>query len=199
MVATKKKPQGRPVIGTEDPFRMYGGKPMPGYGEQHYFAEKFLLFPISADHIANGVPGSAPECIVAKAVSSFYNDKFDVEVGRTQVRIIDTKKKRTLRFRLPAALAKRTGLFDTMEFWDLLPGLYKLYPLPKPAKAKRSKVKSKVKGKGRKVAAKVRDVHNNQHVKYVKGRVKSKARKPATRYISRGRVVKWSAMKKKVA
>lgn len=191
--AKTKKKIGRPSLGHEDDFRRYAGDPIRGaYGWSIYPSREPLSVPVKKKHIEAAEPESPTECVIGIATSDFFDDKYIVEVGLTIIRVIDEKRKRLLLFKIPSALAKRMRLFDKMSFWDLPAGIYRMHPMPKKKKTKKTSARG---GHGK--TSKGGDFHGHWTAGQ-SGRAQSRKRPAApTRVISRGRVLKQSPLLKK--
>jgi hypothetical protein len=147
MTRTKKKTgtTGRPSLGHEDDFYKYGGKPVhAAHGELLYNAKKSLYVPVKQKHIEGGKNGSPTECVMARAVSDFFDDRYTIEIGNSLVRVIDNERPRRLIFTIPQALRRRLRLFDKLNYWSLPPALYTLAPAKRIKRTKAGKAKRKI-------------------------------------------------------
>jgi hypothetical protein len=177
---------GRPTIGTEDIFYKFGGAPKRAeHGWLEYSAKQFLDLPVKQRHIDDGLPKSPTECIMAIAGSDYFDDKYVIEVGCTLFRVIDDAKKKRLTFMIPAALRNRLRLFDKLTYWNLPPALYRLFPMSRKKKNKKTGLTG--------------STHSSGGTLVIGGRPRSKRKKISspTRIISRGRILAFKPAKMK--
>jgi hypothetical protein len=143
-------------------------------------AREPFWFNISAQHIADAVPGDARYCVVALALDEATGSQFDYQIGAGITKIFDVKKKIEVRFTTPGCLRAQIRKFDRPNGrWKLPPGLYRLNPM---SESHREQASPQGKKKRKAKAA----VHKFKvSVKKLATRIVKKKRAPVTRLVLR--------------